>query len=107
MLRLRKFINGWKEAIRYYLESDKGRRKITKGYNKRFDKLANEGYAKRESDDFTTKLEGIRTCIDLWEETAEYDRMISRVAKIEFWDEARKELLKKFEKMDEETKKKP
>ncbi len=101
---LKKFIEGWAEAFRYYKESDKGRHKITAKYNKRFDKLANEGYAKRESDDFTTKLEGIRTCIDLWEETAEYDRLISRVAKIEFWDEARKELLKQFEKMDEETK---
>ena len=101
---IKKFIEGWLTAFRYYKESDKGRRKITRQFNKRCEKLSEEGYTKRESDDFTTKLEGIRTCIDLWEETAEYDKMISRVAKIEFWDEARKEWMKKLGEVDKETK---
>ena len=103
----KKFIEGWIEAFHYYKESDRGRNRITAKYNKRFKELSEEGYTKRESDDFETRLVGIRTCIDLWEETAQYDKLISRVVKIEFWDETRKELLKQFEKMDEETKKKP
>lgn len=101
---LKNFIEGWIEAFRYYQESDKGRNRITAKYNKRFKELADDGYTKRESDDFETRLVGIRTCIDLWEETAEYDRLITRVAKIEFWDEARKELLKQFKQKDEKTK---
>lgn len=101
---LKKFIEGWIEAFRYYKESDRGRNRITAMYNKRFKELAEEGYTKRESDDFETRLVGIRTCIDLWEETAEYDRLITRVAKIEFWDETRKELMKSIKETNEKKK---
>lgn len=89
-----KFVEGWIEAFRYYQASDDERHKITESYNKRFRKLSDEGYAKRESDDFKTRLVGIRQLNRLWKETAEYDKMISRVACIDFWDEGRKELMK-------------
>ena len=100
-----KFIDNWLDAWKYYLASDKERHKITASYNKRFRKLADEGYEKRESDDLKTRLVGIRTCQRLWSETAEYDKMISRVAFIEFFDEARQELMKGIEKIKKEEKK--
>ena len=98
-------IEKWIDALKYYQASDKERRKITASYNKRFKKLADEGYEKRESDDFKTRLVGIRMCNRLWSETADYDKMISRVAFIEFFDEARKEMMKGIDKIKKEEKK--
>ena len=98
-------VEKWLDALKYYQASDKERHRITESYNKRFRSLADEGYEKRESDDFKTRLVGIRTCNRLWSETADYDKMISRVAFIEFWDEARKELMKGVKKIKDEEKK--
>lgn len=106
-MRKFKFVEGWIESLHYYQASDDDRHKITASYNKRFRKLSDEGYAKRESDDFKTRLVGIRQLNRLWKETAEYDKLISRVAFIEFWDEARKELMKSIKEKETNEKKKP
>lgn len=98
-------IEKWLDALKYYQASDKERNKITASYNRHFKKLADEGYKKRESDDLKTRLVGIRICRRLWNESAEYDKMIGRVAFLEFWDEARKEWMKGIKKIKEEEKK--